>query len=55
VVVALCGYVYVLVMRPNPRREMRYAAVLVALGLIIYLVRARVRGEWPFHKSGERA
>jgi amino acid transporter len=54
-VVALCGYVYVLVMRPNPRREMRYAAVLVALGLIIYLVRARVRGEWPFHKSGERA
>jgi APA family basic amino acid/polyamine antiporter len=49
-VVALCGYVYVLLMRPNPRKEMRYAAALVALGLVIYFVRARVRGEWPFRK-----
>lgn len=45
---ALCGFVYVLLMRPNFQREILYAAVLVALGLAIYFVRARARGEWPF-------
>jgi len=32
-------------------KEIRYAVVLLVLGIAIYLVRSRRRGEWPF---GER-
>jgi APA family basic amino acid/polyamine antiporter len=45
---ALGGFIYVLVSRKNFLKEVRYAAVLVAVGLIIYFIRARKRGEWPF-------
>jgi hypothetical protein len=51
-VAATCGFVYVLVMRPDFQRELIYAAVLVAAGLAIYFVRARTRGEWPFRAGG---
>jgi amino acid transporter len=47
-VVALCGFIYVLLMRPNFQKEVLYAAVLIVLGLAVYFVRARARGEWPF-------
>jgi amino acid transporter len=53
--VALCGFVYVLFMRPDFLKEVRYAAVLIALGLAVYLVRARARGEWPFRASLAKA
>ncbi|HEV7902397.1 MAG TPA: APC family permease, partial [Pyrinomonadaceae bacterium] len=46
--VAFFGFVYVLFMRQNFLKEIRYAAVLIVLGLIIYLIRAKLRGEWPF-------
>ena len=45
---ALCGFVYVLLMRPNFQKEVIYAAVLIVIGLAVYFVRARARGEWPF-------
>ncbi len=45
---ALFGFVFVLFSRPNFQKEMRYAAVLIVLGLLIYFVRARARREWPF-------
>ena len=45
---ALAGFVYVLISRKNFMKEVRYAAVLVVVGLIIYFIRARMRGEWPF-------
>jgi amino acid transporter len=45
---ALCGFIYVLVMRPDFQKEVFYAAVLIILGLAVYFVRARARGEWPF-------
>src|SRR5436190_1605668 len=48
--VALGGFVYVLISRKNFLKEIRYAAVLVVAGLIIYLIRARMRGEWPFER-----
>jgi amino acid transporter len=51
-VLALTGFIYVLVSRKNFLKEVRYAAVLVFAGLIIYFIRARLRGEWPFEKSG---
>ncbi len=45
---ALCGFVFVLFSRPNFLKEIRYAAVLIVLGLVVYFVRARARREWPF-------
>ena len=50
--VALSGFVYVLISRKNFLREVRYAVVLIAAGLIIYFIRARRRGEWPFGTNG---
>ncbi len=48
---ALTGFVYVLISRKNFMKEIRYAAVLVAVGLIVYFIRARMRGEWPFQRT----
>jgi amino acid transporter len=48
---AFVGFVYVLLMRPNFQKEVRLAFVLVVAGLIVYFVRARARGEWPFGKN----
>jgi amino acid transporter len=45
---ALAGFIYVLVSRKNFQKEFRYAAVLVFVGLVIYFIRARMRREWPF-------
>jgi APA family basic amino acid/polyamine antiporter len=47
-VVAFVGFVYVLFMRPNFQKELKYAVVLIVVGLIIYFIRARARGEFPF-------
>ena len=46
--VAFCGFVYVLFARKGFLKEIRYATVLILLGLVIYCVRARARDEWPF-------
>jgi hypothetical protein len=43
----------VLISRKNFQREIRYAAVLAAVGLMVYFIRARMRGEWPFQKKRE--
>ncbi len=50
---ALTGFVYVLISRRNFLKEVRYAAVLVVVGLTIYFIRARMRGEWPFERRAE--
>lgn len=47
---AFLGFVYVLFSRPNFQKEVKYAVVLIVLGTIIYLIRARKKGEWPFLK-----
>ena len=48
---AITGFLYVLFMRPNFQKEIKYAAVLVVIGLIIYFVRSYKRGEYPFNKT----
>jgi amino acid transporter len=45
---AAAGFLYVLFMRKGFLREIRYAAVLLAFGLCIYLVRSYRSGDWPF-------
>jgi amino acid transporter len=46
--IALIGFLYVLFMRQNFQKEVKYAAVLIFLGLIIYFIRSYKRGEFPF-------
>jgi basic amino acid/polyamine antiporter, APA family len=49
-ILAIIGFLYVLFMRPNFQKEIKYAAVLIIIGLIIYFVRSYKRGEYPFDK-----
>ncbi|MGI8470348.1 MAG: APC family permease [Pyrinomonadaceae bacterium] len=46
--IAIAGFLYVLFMRQNFQKEVKYAAVLIILGLIIYFIRAYKRKEFPF-------
>jgi APA family basic amino acid/polyamine antiporter len=48
---AIAGFVFVLFSRPNYQKELKYAAVLIVLGLIIYFIRSYFRKEFPFASS----
>jgi APA family basic amino acid/polyamine antiporter len=52
-VLAMLGFLYVLFMRPEFMKEIRYALVIIAVGLLIYFARSWRRREWPF--SGQHA
>ncbi len=45
---ATAGFVFVLVERPNFLKEVRYAVVIIVVGVLLYLVRSWKRREWPF-------
>ena len=45
---AIAGFTYILIMRPNFLREVVYAAVILVTGVILYIIRARHNREWPF-------
>jgi basic amino acid/polyamine antiporter, APA family len=47
---SLTGFVYILFARPNFTRELRLAVALLIIGIIIYLLRAWRRGEWPLQR-----
>jgi len=38
------------VKRPNSLKEIRYAAVILIVGLIIYMVRSWLNRDWPFRE-----
>ena len=46
--IAAASFVFILVSRRNFLREVRYAGVILVVGLAIYMVRSWRRGEWPF-------
>jgi basic amino acid/polyamine antiporter, APA family len=46
--VAIAGFLFILLARKNFLREIRYAVVIVLLGLLIYGIRSWRRREWPF-------
>ena len=54
---AIAGFIFILVARKNFLREIRYAVVILVVGLAIYFVRSWRRGEWPFaaHPAGAEA
>src|SRR5881397_1886479 len=49
--IASFGFVFILISRKDFVKEIRYAAVILMAGLIIYLIRAWRSGEWPFGES----
>jgi amino acid transporter len=48
---AIAGFVYILFVRVNSIRELRYAILITIAGIAIYLARSWRRGEWPFASS----
>jgi basic amino acid/polyamine antiporter, APA family len=47
-IIAFCGFLAVVIMRPDFLKEIRYAALLIVAGLILYTIRSWKRREWPF-------
>jgi amino acid transporter len=47
-VAAIAFFLFVLFQRNNFQKEIKYAAVIVAVGLIIYAFRSWKNREWPF-------
>jgi len=47
-ILAFAGFAYIVVKRHDALREVRYAAVIVIAGLVIYAVRAFRNRDWPF-------
>ena len=47
-VLAIVGFCYIVIARHNFLKEIRYAAVILTAGLVLYMVRARRNHEWPF-------
>jgi amino acid transporter len=45
---ASAGFLFILISRKNFLREIRYAAVILAVGLAVYMVRSWRNREWPF-------
>jgi amino acid transporter len=46
--VAAGSFIFILISRKDFLREIRYAGVILVVGLMIYCVRGWRRGEWPF-------
>ena len=55
VLLACAGFLYILFGRPNWQKEIRYAAVILLTGLIIFMIRAWKHSEWPFNRVPEPA
>ena len=52
---AVAGFLFVLVSRKNFLREIRYAIAILVLGLAIYMMRSWKRKEWPFARVNDHA
>jgi basic amino acid/polyamine antiporter, APA family len=48
---AAAGFSYIVFIRVNALKEIRYAVVVLIAGLIIYMVRAWRQNEWPFGRA----
>jgi APA family basic amino acid/polyamine antiporter len=51
---AIAGFLFVLVSRANFLKELRYAFVIGLAGVVIFVARAWSRREWPFAAATER-
>jgi APA family basic amino acid/polyamine antiporter len=48
---ASAGFLFILFNRVNWQKEVRYAAIILLTGLVIYTVRAWKDSEWPFAQT----
>jgi hypothetical protein len=48
---AIMGFLFVLISRQNFQKEVRYAIGILVAGLLIFFLRAWGRREWPFQPS----
>jgi len=46
--VAIAGFLFILFNRENGLKEVRYAAVILLAGIVIYMIRAWKNEQWPF-------
>ena len=46
--IALAGFLYVMLMRDGFQTQLIYASVLIVAGVVVYIVRAYKRREYPF-------
>ena len=46
--IAVFGFLYILLKRANFSKEIRYGVLILAVGIVVYLVRSIARREWPF-------
>ncbi|HEY7096075.1 MAG TPA: APC family permease [Terriglobales bacterium] len=52
--IASVGFVFVVINRTNSMKQIRYAAVILITGILIYLLRAWRTNDWPFgHRAAE--
>ena len=49
--IALGGFLYVLFMRDGFEKQVKYAAVLIVVGVLVFLVRSYKRREFPFSQK----
>ena len=49
--IAIGGFLFILISRKNFQREIKYAIVVLIVGLIVYSLRAWKRREWPFARG----
>lgn len=54
-IIALIGFLYTMLMRNGFTTQLKYAAVLIVVGLAIYLARSYKRGEYPFASTQAEA
>ena len=45
---ASAGFIFILFSRANWQKEVKYAAVILLSGALLYMVRAWKESEWPF-------
>lgn len=48
---ALAGFLFILFSRKNAGREFLFAVIVGVIGIALYLIRARIRSEWPFERQ----
>src|SRR5581483_1207750 len=46
--IAICGFVFILISRPDFLKEIRYAVLILIAGSAIYFMRSWRRRDWPF-------
>ncbi|HVI10872.1 MAG TPA: APC family permease [Candidatus Binatia bacterium] len=49
--IAIAGFLFILFNRENALKEVRYAAVLLCVGVLIFMVRAWRSRQWPFAET----